>query len=426
VRRASWVLVAAVASSCGSLVPPAPAPLAQPPAQPPVHAPAGGIDFVISLVRPWPRPDASTGFVVVAPGERRVAIYDNALASILLDAAGRHEQAGRILEALALLQRDDGSLPFSFSIDRAEDAPRYVRSGALAWVGYAAVEYLNSAAGGPGRAAIVTMAHRIASYLESRRVARPGDPRRGLVTGGEGNLVYDVTDGGVAEDFAPAAVDWVSVEHNIDAFFFLRDLGRLTRRPAYSDAADDIARALIARAWDPGAGQFRRGVVARGLDPALPLDCASWGSLFLVAAGEPERAEAALATADERFASRDPATGIAGHRPYAAGPLFEDAAVAKHYAARGATTDWARAPSVWPEGSAGVALAALRLGHRERAAAILEELERLRDASGGIPMMTADVPYEFDRKPSVAAVAWVELVRRELGASDGAPLLWRP
>jgi hypothetical protein len=71
-----------------------------------------------------------------------------------------------------------------------------------------------------------------------------------------------------------------------------------------------------------------------------------------------------------------------------------------------------------------VALAALRAGHRDRAVAILNELERLREPGGGLPMMTVDVPYEFDRKPAVAGTVWVELVRAELEAS--APFLWRP
>ena len=100
--------------------------------------------------------------------------------------------------------------------------------------------------------------------------------------------------------------------------------------------------------------------------------------------------------------------------------------MAEFYAAKGVPADWADLQAVWPEGSAGVALAAARTGHRERAAAILAQLERLRDESGGLPMMSAEIPFEFDTKPSVAATAWVELVRSEIGTEASAPFLWRP
>jgi hypothetical protein len=106
--------------------------------------------------------------------------------------------------------------------------------------------------------------------------------------------------------------------------------------------------------------------------------------------------------------------------------VLEEASMAAYYTRQGIPGDWAELHAVWPEGSAGVALAAVRLGHRERAAAILAELERLRDSAGGLPMMTAEVPFEFDTKPSVAGTAWVELVRPEIEASTASPFLWRP
>jgi hypothetical protein len=386
---------------------------------------SSGVDFLQSVIRPWPSAAALTRLAVVTPSDTRVSIYDNALLALVLDRLGRHDDAGRILESLAALQRDDGGIPFSFSIERADQAPPYVRSGALAWVGYAAVEYLDGAPGGPARDDIVRMAHRIASYLTAHQVEIPGDPRDGLVTGGEGDFVYDLQTGHAEETFVPGAIEWASVEHNVDAFFFLRDMGRVTEQTAYTEGAQRVRRALLTRAWDGQAGQLRRGLQAKGDDRTLALDCASWGSLFLVAAGDRTRAETAWVTADTRFASRDPRTGIGGHRPYANGPVFEDPSMAAYYARIGTPADWSALQAVWPEGSAGVALAAVRLGHRQRAEAILAELERFRDASGGLPMMTADVPFEFDTKPSVAGTAWVELVRPEI-EEGAAPFLWRP
>jgi hypothetical protein len=416
VVRTALVLVA-LAGSCHS-VPRIPATVAP-------SARAGGLDFLQSAIRPWPSPAALTRLVVVTPSDTRVSIYDNALVALLLDRLGRHDEAGRILESLAALQRPDGGIPFSFSIERADEAPPYVRSGALAWVGYAAVEYLDGSPGGPARDTIVRMAHRIASYLTAHQVDTPGDPRDGLVTGGEGEFAYDLQTGRAEETFVPGAIAWASMEHNIDAFFFLRDLGRVTEQAAYTERAQRVRDALLTRAWDGQAGQLRRGLLAKGDDRTLALDCASWGSLFLLAAGDRTRAETAWVTADTRFASRDPRTGIVGHRPYAIGPVFEDPSMAAYYARTGTPADWATLQAVWPEGSAGIALAAVRLGHPRRASAILEELERFRDSSGGLPMMTAEVPFEFDTKPSVAGTAWVELVRPEI-EEGAAPFLWRP
>jgi hypothetical protein len=67
-----------------------------------------------------------------------------------------------------------------------------------------------------------------------------------------------------------------------------------------------------------------------------------------------------------------------------------------------------------------VALAALRLGKRDRAEQILAELEKMRRPSGALPDFTREVPGEFDGEDSVAATAWVELVRLEMSR----PTLW--
>lgn len=392
---------------------------------PALDHPLNGIDFLDSVLESWPEKNSPTKLAVVTPGEKRVAIYDNALVALAFDRIGRHDQAGRILEALADLQHEDGAIAFSFQLDHAKEAPRYVRSGALAWVGYAAAEYLDNAPGGPARDKIVRSAHLAASYLLAHQISSPKDPRDGLVTGGEGELVYDEEDGELLEDFTPSAVQWASIEHNIDTYFFLKKLAEVTAQPQYAAAAERIRVALIDHAWNADVGEFRRGLVAKGADKFLALDCASWGSLFLVAAKDPERAEIAFKTADSRFASHDPKTGVAGHRPYASGAVIEEEAVASHYDESKVPKDWSDLQAVWPEGSAGVALAAARTGHRDRAAAILIEIEKLRTPGGGLPMLTADVPFEFDTKPSVAATAWVELIDAEIKKGE-APFLWKP
>jgi hypothetical protein len=113
-----------------------------------------------------------------------------------------------------------------------------------------------------------------------------------------------------------------------------------------------------------------------------------------------------------------------GHRPYAERPVIENRAVKGFNRAKLAATDWDAFMAVWPEGGAGVALAASRLGHGARARAILDQLERLRAPNGGLPCLTRAIPFEFESAPALAGSAWAAMVRDELGGGASAP--WAP
>lgn len=389
----------------------------------PVHAPYTGMDFIRASMRAWPA-GAETALVVQSPESTRVAIYDDALAALVFTRAGMRDEASRVLRGLARLQRPDGAMAFSFELPEAADAPPYLRSGALAWVGFAAVAYLDADRGGEGRDAIARMAHEIARYLLVHQVRRANDPREGLITGGFGTFVYEAAPAeksGLRERLLPGEIPWASVEHNIDAYFFLRALGRVAEEQAYIDASTRIADALR-RGWSDASGQLPRGVNDKGWDPLLALDCASWASMMLAASGERAHAETAFLAADSRYASRD--HDIRGHRPYAGRDIYEDPTLMRVLADRLPARDWDHVDAVWPEGSAGVALAAIRLGHRDRAVAIVNALEPLRAPSGGLPTFTVDIPYELDTAPSIAGTAWVEIVRDELAHPEVPPLVW--
>ena len=141
------------------------------------------------------------------------------------------------------------------------------------------------------------------------------------------------------------------------------------------------------------------------------------------AADDDLRAETAIGNADFRYDSLEPNNKARGHRPYAHAPLIENRAVANHY--RLPADNWDRLAGVWPEGSAGVAMAAIRLGRPKRAQEILSELEKLRAADGGLPTFTVEIPSEFDTKTSLAGTAWIELTRYELTHPESAAKLWR-
>lgn len=381
--------------------------------------------FLEGRLRPWPAGAKGSEIAVTDIKTGRVAIYDSALVALVALRHGKRARAASILSAMAQMQRDDGSLPFSFALPAPEPNRLYVRSGALAWVGYAAVEYLDSERGGPAREAIAKLAHRAAKYLTDHQVAAPGDPRDGLVRGGAGTIRYDIVRGVPREVFIPGEIPWVSIEHNVDTYFFLRGLARLTQNTQYEEAAKRIGQALVDRGWNAVRGQLVQGIAESETDRALALDCASWGSLLYQAVGQRERAETAASIADGRYASRDPRSSARGHLPYASGPILDDATLMRHYAKTIPAPTWDRVEAVWPEGSAGVALAALRTGRRERARAIVDSLEPLRAADGSLPTFTLEVPFTFDTDPSIAGTAWVELVKFELGEGRNATF-WVP
>jgi hypothetical protein len=381
--------------------------------------------YLVASLRPWPQTDSPGLLAVTDPATGRVASYDSALVVLALLRAGDRVRAARVLQGLAALQNADGGIPFAFTLPEPDREQRYERAGAIAWVGYAAGEYLDAARGGPARDIALQLAHRVGGYLVAHQVTLAGDPREGLVRGGTGTIHYKLEGSTVREVFEPGEVTWASVEHNVDAYFMLRALARVTGTHAYNDAADRIARALSARAYDAQMDQFAEGVATDGPDKTQALDCASWGSIFLGATGEAERAGRAFAVADERYTSQDARSGARGHRPYARGPLFDDPALMRHFASVVPAQTWERLDAVWPEGSAGVALAAWRTGHVDRARAILDALEPLRAPDGSLPTSTVDVPFVLDTRPSIAGTAWDLLVRFELDRAD-KPTLWAP
>jgi hypothetical protein len=388
---------------------------AAPAAAPPEDAFLGG------LLCPGPTPE--TLLVRSYPDRPSISSYDGALATLWLMERGRRDEAGRLLAGMAALQYADGALPFSFELPAPRPEAAYVRSGAMAWVGYAAARYLNDAPEGPHRAAIAAMAHRLAAYMLAHRVTAAGDPREGLVMGGAGRYRYEVTESGIRETLMPGELTWASTEHNIDVYFFLRQLARATENPRYQQGAEAVAGAIVARLWDEPAGQCYQGVDKRR-DATRALDCASWGALFLLAIGDPSRAERAYLAAEKQYAVTEPERSVGGHRPYIKRPLIENRALAEHFSEQLPVREWDAFPAVWPEGSAGVALAAWRLGYFKRAREILGELDKLRDPQGGLPCLTREIPMEFTSASALAGTAWVSLVRAEMASGPSRALIW--
>lgn len=350
-------------------------------------------------------------------------LYDQAVGAIAWLMKGEIAKAQRLLDYLSSYQNlnssvpgaADGSFGFSFnSVGCSAYAPdnrdsfydlNYLRSGAISWAGYAFVMHQRVTSD----TRYLTTARQTADYLLTQQVTQTSDLRFGLLRGGYG--AYDTTDW----TFIPGDIEWVSTEHNVDAYFFLRDLGILTGDSRYSLAAQQIRDGLIARLWNDGKGRFDRGLDPSGQPDAVDaLDTASWGAILLLAIGEEEKAQRSL-----DFASRtyyNSADGLWGYKPYAGD-------------ADG--FDWDGVDLVWSEGSLGMAMAYLKLdgpANHNQARGIISKMAELqnRDPHGGL-LYAAYVGTEitdFARAPSVGGTGWFIMVLRALSDPAARDAFW--
>jgi hypothetical protein len=364
----------------------------------------------------------------------RSAVYDDALGAIAFTMVRRYREAEYLLSAVTRLVGPDGSLWFTYNTQNdwpseSDHEGAIVRMGAVAWVGYALAYYLQARAlenrdfvsKDPLGIQYRRSAESIARFVLARQVPDGPDPRAGLVTGGTGSSVVALEDGAARPTEIPdsAAVEWVSMEHNIDAWYFLRDLGRITGDARYSDAAERI-RARVLDLWSEKDGQFLQGIHAdRTHDTALPLDAASWGAIFLLSQGREAQAERCLEVMESRFAVRLP--GLRGYRPYGREPVYTDPRVNAFYYPGGGL--WSDLPLVWGEGSLGAAAASIRAGRAAEGSGIMESLAGLA-VDGGFRYASMPVPYQFSEYPSAASTAWFVIAAEMLRGTPAGGLFW--
>lgn len=275
--------------------------------------------------------------------EWRSWLYDDAVAALALTYAGRTAEAQAILERLAPLQAADGSFGFAFDAWRGVEVSGLRRTGAVAWAGYAALEY--------GRVSGDDQFEQLAIDLGDWVLAR--QLPSGSVAGGP-----DVT--------------WASTEHNIDAYFLLRDLGELTGEPRFSEGADEVEASLLANHWNSAQNRFNQGIG----DDGHAVDLGAWGGLFLLAIGEQQKAEQSADYA-ELFRTTD--AGHGGYKPYF------------------------HVPTVWAEGGWGAILLRQRLGRD--VSTHLADMAALQAADGGFVQVTTAQP-DMPAWPAVAGTGW--------------------
>lgn len=305
--------------------------------------------------------------------DRRSWIYDNALAVFAFSMAGDQSRASSILSTLSQLQNGDGSLAFSYDVFTGP-LDETKRSGSIAWVGDSAIKYEETF----GDKSYRNLAVSIAEYLLTQQ-----DKSTGSIKGGPD-------------------VNWYSTEHNIDAYFFFRNLGNLTGNSRYLKVASSIEHALLTYHWNASEKRFNQGIN----DPAAALDTNSWGSIFLEAIGRDDLAKTATdylknfevnnvsmnlsENEDSYNKSFESTSNISGYKPYGNG--------------------YSDAPNVvWSEGTWGVINLFLRQG--KDVSTLVNSMFAMQNADpeGGLVYTNkgyAPFPYEFHVWPSVAGTAW--------------------
>ncbi len=351
---------------------------------------------------PWP---GSAGCAAVIsyqvppghPNERTLSgrsfVYDNALAMLVHLSEGRPSDAKAIGCTLVALQNPDRSIGFSFDFAKPPFVDRaYVRAGVVAWTGYALATYDLVTQTDTFRASA-------RAYADGLLAARFKDgPRAGLIAAGRGRWL----DGGT--QFEPGYVaDYAVTEHQIDAYFLLRALHELYPGGQYGAAAEALGHDLIRAAWVSDEELFSAGVDADGQSEDRALDAGgAWGTLFLLAFGDHERAVRAFAATDRTFGVV--VRGLPGYAPYV-----------------GVVSDFPErdlSQTFFAEGTAAMGVAYARLHQKYSARGVASVLSELRKRHGGAVPYAFPPSEDFPELPAAAPTAWLRLLERELETSS--------
>ncbi|QLR72985.1 phage tail protein [Citrobacter freundii] len=312
----------------------------------------------------------------------RTYTYDQAVSAIALMAQG-HSQVERFVRGVCAIVGSggsEGSVPFFVNRMSAQTSSQYYRTGNAAWVAYALAYYLLKYPGGELAVVARDKLTQCAEWIEHFRVTDSRDVRSGLYISGSGRYQNGV----FYPDFK---ADWCTSEHQFDLWFLFDLMGRVGFT-GYAEKAKALADSMMEKLWVEDEGRFYAGMRTTGVDKASPLDCASWGGLF-VANIDMEKARRCFTYLDRFWYATHDATGYTPYHPKYGYPNKQ----------RG----------VWVEGSAGVALLARRLGEDATATDILARLAPLRTRYGYID--SCDYPDDDDMPPwpSSCNTAWMIL-----------------
>ncbi len=364
------------------------------------------------------------------------SLYDNGVAVIAFTIERQFELASKIIDGIMRMGGASGELFFSFNThntwpSKDDSWGAMIRSGASAWAGYSIVFYLRARLLDDADAVsksselqgYLKYAQLIADNMLKRRVTDSQDARYGLITGGRGSYIlkYSPEIDNVEEDYQPEEVKWCSIEHNIDMYYFLRDLGKVSGNEKYIKAAELMGEKIRSQCWNEKEGQFNRGQSSVKADEVMALDCASWGSLFLLSNEDRPKALISAKSAEKYLCKVNKGFG---YKPYTDKPVYNNYSISKFYFPKTPRKSWEDLNLMWTEGALGISLAELRLGNTEKGKRILKEVLKYSSKSGGIYYSSLYIPHEFSSEPAVAPAGWLIINTGVLEGNKIADLFW--
>lgn len=328
----------------------------------------------------------------------RTVVYDQALALTAAISSGLTTRAKSLVDGLLKLQTTTGSRAGGFVFAAPQLSPSFAdplyRTGAHAIAVDALLGYIAAYPSDPAitsyrAAAVAGIGFLLGTQSTSGATS-------GLFLGGYGDGV------GTPPVFDPTfTISWASAEHNLDAWQTLKHAAVvLGSSPVnYASIAATLDSTIQSKLWNSTAQRFNQGVNGGSPDTADPLDVNSWGAIQLLAAGHATQAASAMAHLST-FEITD--GGIHGYVPFYDSPGYP-----------GAT------PTLWYEGSFGVALAQYRIGNMSAYRTLLDSLSAGQAADGSFVYATKrDSVYGIGTAKSVASTAWFVI------ATNGRNSMW--
>ena len=296
--------------------------------------------------------------------------YDQALALLVAIGADDKAMADKLAAGLISIQVTSGQSQGAFPSSAHQLNPQLVQpryyTGGIAFALYALIRYQERY----GNINNVNQAiQRAFQWVQSKKTTT--GPGAGLYRGGT-NLRDD-------DAAKPFEITWHSTEHNTDLWHVFERAARVFKNDSYRQEADALAKAITEKLWNTAEHRFDQGLG----DHNKALDTASWGSIFLQATGQYDKAEAALAYSRHFTLSRGSTKGFT---PYLTGTYT---------------------PTVWLEGTFGVTHAYNIAGQKKQAQATVQDAAPAQNSHGAWLYVTdVDTANQMTNAYSVASTAW--------------------
>ena len=325
-------------------------------------------------------------------------VYDQAVA--LFAAIGSNDQAlaDKLAGGLLAFQQTTGAHAGGFVFAAPQLSPSYrdeqYRTGAHAIATNALLSYIQKYPNATNIATYQTAAENALTFLDG--LLSSSGTTSGLYLGGYGDYT------GPSGSFDPSVViPWASTEHNIDIWnTFVQASKVLGNAPVnYTQKAATLNAAIVGKLYSTQEHRYYQGMQPSGIDTSDPLDVNSWGAMQMYSSGRYDEALQALARLTPfKFTSH----GVTGYAPFYDSAGYPGAV-----------------PTVWFEGSFGVALALYHVGDYDNYRSVLSSLAAGQQSDGSFQYATdEDSNYSITTREAVASTAWYIL------ATTGRSAIW--